>query len=99
RVREKALAIIQQEEPRVIVLDCSAIPDIEYTALKQMITFEERLREAGIMLWLAALNPEPLRTIQRSSFGEVLGHERMFFDLERAVEAYERLQSEQKVEG
>ncbi len=99
RVREKALALIQQEQPRVIALDCSAIPDIEYTALKQMITFEERLREAGIMLWLAALNPEPLRTIQRSSFGEVLGHERMFFDLERAVEAYERLQSEQKVEG
>jgi high affinity sulfate transporter 1 len=88
RVREKALAIIQREQPRVIVVDCSAIPDIEYTALKQLTEFEERLREAGIALWLAALNPEPLRTIQQSSLGETLGRERMFFNLQRAVEAF-----------
>ena len=98
RVREKALALIQQEQPRVIVLDCSAIPDIEYTALRQMTSLEERLREAGIMLWLTALNPEPLRTIQHSSLGEVLGRERMFFTLERAVEAYERMVAHNKIE-
>ena len=32
--------------------------------------------------------PEPLDTIRRSSLGEVLGHERMFFNLQQAVEAY-----------
>jgi SulP family sulfate permease len=88
RVREKALALIQQEQPQVIAIDCSAIPDIEYTALKQLTDLEERLREAGIALWIVALNPDPLRTIQRSSLGEVLGRERMFFNLEQAVEAY-----------
>jgi high affinity sulfate transporter 1 len=88
RLREKAQAFIQREQPKVIVLDCSAIPDIEYTALKQLTDLEERLGEAGIMLWLAALNPEPLRTIQRSSLGEALGSERMFFNLQQAVEAY-----------
>jgi high affinity sulfate transporter 1 len=88
RVQEKALALIRREQPRVIVLDCSAIPDIEYTALKKFAEIEERLRESGIMLWLAALNPEPLRTIQQSSLGETLGRERMFFTLEQAVEAY-----------
>jgi anti-anti-sigma regulatory factor len=87
-VQEKALALIRREQPRVIVLDCSAIPDIEYTALKKFAEIEERLRESGIMLWLAALNPEPLRTIQQSSLGETLGRERMFFTLEQAVEAY-----------
>ncbi|HSR32751.1 MAG TPA: SulP family inorganic anion transporter [Anaerolineae bacterium] len=88
RVREQALALIQREKPSVIVVDCSAIPDIEYTALKQLTNLEERLREAGIVLWLAALNPEPLRTIQESSLGEALGRDRMFFNLQRAVEAF-----------
>jgi anti-anti-sigma factor len=88
RVREKALAIVQREQPRVIVVDCSAVPDIEYTALKQLTELEQRLQEAGIALWLAALNPEPLRTIQQSSLGEALGRERMFFNLQRAVEAF-----------
>jgi high affinity sulfate transporter 1 len=98
RVREKALALIQQEQPRVIAIDCSAIPDIEYTALRQLVGLEERLREAGIMLWLTALNPGPLRTIQQSSLGETLGRERMFFNLEQAVEAYVRMQAQQTVE-
>jgi len=91
RVREKALAFIQREQPKVIVIDSSAVPDIEYTALKHLIDLEERLREAGIALWLAALNPEVLRVVQRSALGETLGHERMFFNLEQAVEAYQAM--------
>lgn len=89
RVQEKMLELLQQRHPQVIVVDCSAIPDIEYTALKQWTETEERLRDAGITLWLAALNPEPLRVIERSPLGATLGHERMFFNLEQAVEAYE----------
>ena len=61
---------------------------MEYTALKGLIDFEGRLAEAGITLWLAALNPEPLRAVHRSALGATLGHERMFFNLEEAVEAY-----------
>ncbi len=92
RVGEKVRAIIQQEQPQVIVIDCSAVPDIEYTALKQLTELEERLREAGIMLWLAALNQEPLRVVEQSALGEVLGHERMFFNLKQAVDSYLGLQ-------
>jgi hypothetical protein len=44
------------------------------------------------MLWLVALNPEPLRTVQQSTLGEVLGEERMFFNLEQAVEAYQAME-------
>jgi high affinity sulfate transporter 1 len=92
RVREKAQALIQQEQPKVIVVDCSAIPDIEYTALKHLTDLEERLRGAGIVLWLAALNPEPLRVVEQSALGEVLGRERMFFNLNQAVDSYLGLQ-------
>jgi MFS superfamily sulfate permease-like transporter len=92
RVREKALALIQQEQPRVIAVDCSAVPDIEYTALKHLTELEERLRAAGIMLWLVALNPEPLRVVERSALGAVLGHERIFVNLKQAADAYLGLQ-------
>jgi high affinity sulfate transporter 1 len=92
RVREKIRALIQQDQPRVLALDCSAILDFEYTGLKLLADFEEHLREVGITLWLADLNPEPLRIIERSALGERLGHERMFFNLEGAVEAYQGMQ-------
>jgi MFS superfamily sulfate permease-like transporter len=94
RVREKMRAPIQQDQPRVLALDCSAILDIEYTGGKLLADFEEHLREAGITLWLVDLNPEPLRIIERSALGERLGHERMFFNLAGAVEAYQTMQKE-----
>jgi high affinity sulfate transporter 1 len=89
QVREKMMELIKREQPRVIAFDCSAIPDVEYTALKHLTELEERFRKEGITLWLAALNPEPLRTIQRSALGDTLGHERMFVTLEQAVEAFQ----------
>ena len=78
-----------RRRPSVVVLDCRAVIDIEYTALKMLIEAEEKLRDAGIALWLAALNPEVLEVVQRSPLGETLGRERMFFNLETAVERFE----------
>jgi hypothetical protein len=51
---------------------------------------EERLRGEGITVWLAALNPEALAVMQRSKLGATLGRERMFFNLQAALERYER---------
>jgi len=90
RTGDKLWPLINKAQPRVLVVDCSAIPDIEYTALEMLIGLEAKLWEQGITLWLAALNPEPLKIVERSLLGTMLGHERMFFNLEQAVEAYER---------
>jgi SulP family sulfate permease len=89
RIGGRLRELILQANPRILVIDFSAVPDIEYTALKMLTEFEEKLREGGITLWLAALNPEPLRVIQRSPLGETLGRERLFFNLEQAVEAFQ----------
>jgi high affinity sulfate transporter 1 len=84
---------IRRARPRVVVFDCSALVDIEYTALKMLIAAEESLREAGIMLWIAALNLDARAVVQRSGLATSLGNERMFFNLESAVRGYQALVS------
>jgi sulfate permease, SulP family len=88
RIGDLMWPFVHEYKPRVLVFDCSAIPDLEYTALMRLIEAEAMLRQAGVTLWLAGLNPEPLRLIQKSSLGKTLGRERMFFDIERAVSGY-----------
>ena len=87
-VIDKLWLLVQQAAPQVLVLDCDAIPDITYTALNLLTEFEEQLSEAGVSLWLVTLNPTALHVVERSPLGATLGHERMFFNLEQAVEAY-----------
>jgi len=88
RVADKMAPIVREARPEVIILDCGAVPDIEFTALKMLIEAEERLHTNGIQLWLARLNPAALEVVQRSSLGQSLGRERMFFNVHRAVETY-----------
>ena len=75
--------------PRVMVLDCSAIPGFEYTALKMLVEAEEKRRAEGTEIWLAALNPEALELVRRTPLAERLGRERMFHTVEQAVAAFE----------
>lgn len=88
RIGEKLFVLLDQAKPQVVVLDLSRVFDIEYSALKMLIEGEENLRQRGILLWLAGLNPEVLQMAQRSTLGETLGRERMLFDLEIAVERF-----------
>ena len=89
RVGDKIWTLIREAKPSVLVLDCSAVFDIEYTALKMLGDADEILRRNGITLWLAALSPDMFKVVERSKLGEILGRERMFFTVQRAVEQYE----------
>jgi MFS superfamily sulfate permease-like transporter len=88
RVGERFWELVREAQPQVLVLDCSAIPDIEYTALKLLIDAEKKLKEAGTTLWLAALNPGAFDVVKRSPMGRTLGDARMFFNVNQAVESY-----------
>lgn len=88
RVRDEMRALLPEAGLRVVVIECSAIPDIEYTALLMLIEAERNLRERGIMLWLAGLNPDVLKLVLRSPLGTTLGPERMFHNLQKVVEAW-----------
>ena len=86
---EKMRSLVEQTQPNVIVLECSAIPDIEYTALTMLTDAEQNLRARGISLWLAGVNPDLLKTIERSPLGKTLGHERLFFNLQKVLKAWQ----------
>jgi high affinity sulfate transporter 1 len=89
RIGDGIMERIEQTKPRVVVFDCSALLDIEYTALKMLMEAEQRLRDNGIALWLAAMNPETRAMAERSGLWDRMGRERLFFNLESAVSKYE----------
>jgi len=84
-IAEKMRHLADEAKPRVVAIDLSAVPDLEYTALKALVEGEKRQREHGVRMWLVGLNPGVLQVIQRSPLGEVLGREELHFNLEAAV--------------
>jgi SulP family sulfate permease len=88
RIADQMRPLVAVANPRVVALDLSRVPDLEYTALKMLTEAEKRQRDRGVTVWLVGLNPEVLATVQRSSLGEALGRERMIFNLELAVAKY-----------
>ena len=87
-VGEKMKPLVDQAKPKVIALDLSGVPDLEYTALKMLTEAEKRQRERGVSLWIVGLNPTVLQMVQRSPLGEILGREAMHFNVETAVAKY-----------
>jgi MFS superfamily sulfate permease-like transporter len=89
RVGDRMWEIFERARPRVLVVDFGAVTDIEYTALNMLHGGEQKLGEMGVELWIAALNPHVLDIVRETALGRRLGRERMFFNLEGAVEAFE----------
>jgi len=88
RISQKMRLLVDEAKPKVIALDFSGVIDLEYTALKTLVEAERKERERGVLLWLVGLNQEVLAVVMRSQLGEILGRERMFFNLEMAVAKY-----------
>ena len=84
----KLNALVRERKARVLLLDGSAMPGLEYTALRMLVDAEQRLQREGIELWLAALSPEALDLVRRTPLAERLGRERMFFNVEQGAAAY-----------
>jgi SulP family sulfate permease len=85
-IGEQLRDMVDSEHPKVLILDCSAITDIEYTALMGMIEWEADMRRQGVRVVLAALNPAALAVIQRTTLAATLGRAGLFSTVERAVD-------------
>jgi sulfate permease, SulP family len=84
-VGEQIEALVTKRAPRVLALDLSRVPDIEYSALQALIEGERKMAERGVTLWLAGLNPSVLEVVRHAGFDRHLGAERMFFNARAAI--------------
>ena len=88
-IAEKMRRLAEEAKPRVVAIDLSGVPDLEYTALKALMESERRQRNRGVRMWFVGLNPGVLRMIQKSPLGEVLGREELHFNLEAVVTKFQ----------
>ena len=89
RVGDIVWPLLDEHAPRVVLLDCGAVTDLEYTALKMLTEAEERLRKEGRELWLAAMNPGVSAMVEQSKLGAALGRQRMFPNLDAAIDRFQ----------
>ena len=94
-VAEQIHALVDLHQPRVLALDMSRVPDIEYSALQMLIEREKRGTEGGATLWLVGLNPRVLDVVRKSGLAERLGRERLLFNARAAFERYQVLKAKQ----
>ncbi len=90
-VAEQVLALVAQHRPRVVVLDLSRVPDIEYSALQALMEGERRATEHGTVVWLAGLNPGVLEVVRKAGLDQRLGPERLLVNARAAIERYQAL--------
>jgi MFS superfamily sulfate permease-like transporter len=91
QVGESIRKLLEVNPPRVLILDCNAIPDFEYTALMALVEFEADLRKQGMQLVLAALNPSALDAVRHTTLGDTLGRSGMFSSVQAAVDQCAKL--------
>jgi len=92
-VAEQINALLTQYQPRVLALDMSRVPDIEYSALQMLIESDKRATERGAVRWLVGLNPGVLEVVRNAGLDERLGRERMLFNAGEAIARYQALQA------
>ena len=90
-VAEQIDALVAQHKPRVLALDMSRVPDIEYSALQALMEGEKRVTERGVVVWLVGLNPGVLEVVRKAGLDQRLGRERMLFNARAAIERYQSL--------
>jgi sulfate permease, SulP family len=86
-------ALVAQHKPRVIALDMSRVPDLEYSALQMLVEGEKRVSDRGVTVWLVGLNPGVLEMVRKAGLYERLGRERMLFNARAAIKRYEALRT------
>ena len=89
-VAAQVAALVAEHQPRVLVLDMSRVPDLEYTALEVLRENEKRAADRGAVLWVVGLNPAALEMVRRSGFADRLG-DRLLFNTRAAIARYQEL--------
>ena len=92
-VMEQIDALIKKHQPRVLALDMSRVPDIEYSALQALMEGESRATDRGAVVWFAGLNPAVLEAVRNAGLADRLGRDRLLFNARAAIERYNAVQT------
>jgi len=90
-VSDQIQGLVEKHQPRVVAVDLSRVPDLEFSALQAIIEGEKRVADRGIVVWLVGLNPGVLEMVRHTDLAERLGRERMLFNARAAIERYQAL--------
>ena len=90
QVGEALQALVAQHQPKILVLDLSRVPDIEYSALKALQDGDRKIAEQGVTLWLAGCNPGVLEVVRKSGLAQQLGPQRLLFNARTAIENFQQ---------
>ncbi|MGA9155377.1 MAG: SulP family inorganic anion transporter [Candidatus Sulfotelmatobacter sp.] len=88
QIAHKIEPLVREAQPKIVAVDASGVLDMEYTAVKMFAQLAKRQSQHGVQLWLIGMTPRVLAIVQRSPLGQLLGRERMHFNLEIAVARY-----------
>ena len=80
-VADQINRLVAQHKPRVLAVDMSRVPDLEYSALQALMEGEKRVTENGVVVWLVGLNPGVLEMVRKAGLDSRLGRDRMLFVL------------------
>ncbi len=89
-VAAQVAALVSQYQPRVLVIDMSRVPDLEFTALEVLRESEKRAADRGAVLWVVGLNPAVLEMVRRAGLADKLG-DRLLFNTRAAIARYQDL--------
>jgi high affinity sulfate transporter 1 len=84
---------VAKHRPRVVVLDMSRVPDVEYSALQMLVEGDKRASGHGAVFWLAALNPGVLEVVRNAGLDRQLGPERLLVNARTAIDRYQAMQA------
>lgn len=98
-VASHIIQLVSQSRPRTVVLDLSAVSDLEYSALTMLTEGVRRARENGATMHLSGLNPGVKEVVQRSALAKELGQQGIHRSLEVAVEQYRAAQGAEQLRG
>jgi high affinity sulfate transporter 1 len=90
-VAERIEALVAEHKPRVLALDLSRVPDVEYSALQVLAEGDRRRAQDGIVVWLAGLNPGVLDTVRHSALYAQFGPQRLLFNAREAIVRYQTM--------
>jgi len=89
-IRDAVVDAATKSEPRpdVVVLDLALTPDLDVPAIDALTDIDERLRAAGVGLWLAGVAPQVRDRLVTAGFVGRIGSQHLYDQVAGALVAY-----------